>query len=241
MQVVGRLVGPLTNLPFILNSLIEGYISVERYEDYVFGDRPAALEGAPSPVTAPHPPPPDKKVLIGKSTEIPEDENLVYAKNAIFNWVQIPKEQTLQERLTSEYMAIGESGSTIVAPLASGLPDSQQILPIVQQLHLLGDTVTALPFEDALAMESPTFRELARRFYLRVPSLQVKAGHCLAIIGPPGSGKSSLLLALLGEMKKFAGVVRLTRSQPQWTMEEREGMSPREIFPTVGYASQAPW
>lgn len=40
MQIVGRMIGPLTRFSFVINSLIEGYISLERYEKHIFGYTP---------------------------------------------------------------------------------------------------------------------------------------------------------------------------------------------------------
>jgi ATP-binding cassette subfamily C (CFTR/MRP) protein 1 len=39
-------------------------------------------------------------------------------------------------------------------------------------------------------------------------NLQVKSGSCVAICGTVGSGKSSLLSCILGEIPKLAGTVR---------------------------------
>jgi ABC-type transport system involved in cytochrome bd biosynthesis fused ATPase/permease subunit len=40
-------------------------------------------------------------------------------------------------------------------------------------------------------------------------NLQVKSGSCVAICGTVGSGKSSLLSCILGEIPKLAGTVRI--------------------------------
>lgn len=61
-------------------------------------------------------------------------------------------------------------------------------------------------------MKSPTFRKI---------STYVKQGELLAVIGPVGSGKSSLLMALLHELPLESGHI--------------------EINGTVSYASQEPW
>lgn len=38
-------------------------------------------------------------------------------------------------------------------------------------------------------------------------SLDIKAGQLVAVVGPVGSGKSSLLCSFLGEMRKLRGTV----------------------------------
>ena len=56
---------------------------------------------------------------------------------------------------------------------------------------------------------------------LRGVSFSVKKGQLVAIVGPVGSGKSSLLSALLGELNLIEGAVRLAGS--------------------VAYCTQGPW
>ena len=58
-------------------------------------------------------------------------------------------------------------------------------------------------------------------FKLTVPEFNVSAGHLCAVVGRIGSGKTSLLHALLGEMPKHAGNV-VVRGR-------------------VAYAGQQPW
>lgn len=43
-------------------------------------------------------------------------------------------------------------------------------------------------------------------------NLQVKKGELLAVVGAVGSGKSSLIAALLGEMVKLNGIVNVAVS-----------------------------
>lgn len=59
-------------------------------------------------------------------------------------------------------------------------------------------------------------------FVMSIPSLQIRRGELCAIIGPVGSGKSSLLLGAIGEMRRLDGNVT-------WS-------SPR-----IAYCSQGAW
>ena len=44
-------------------------------------------------------------------------------------------------------------------------------------------------------------------FLMNSINFSVKAGELVAVVGPVGSGKSSLISSLLGEMNKMKGVV----------------------------------
>uniref|UniRef100_A0A2K5HCU3 ATP-binding cassette sub-family C member 8 n=1 Tax=Colobus angolensis palliatus TaxID=336983 RepID=A0A2K5HCU3_COLAP len=66
------------------------------------------------------------------------------------------------------------------------------------------------------------------------PSLP--AGQLTMIVGQVGCGKSSLLLAALGEMQKVSGAVFWSSSLP----DSETGEDPRKRGP-VAYASQKPW
>ena len=53
-------------------------------------------------------------------------------------------------------------------------------------------------------------------------SLRVARGSLMAVVGTVGSGKSSLLSALLGEMEKLAGRVNVqVRAAPCWSLVRR--------------------
>jgi len=55
--------------------------------------------------------------------------------------------------------------------------------------------------------EAPTGTKDEQPFSLKGVNLEVPRGRLCAIVGPVGSGKSSLLSGLLGEMKQLAGTV----------------------------------
>lgn len=68
---------------------------------------------------------------------------------------------------------------------------------------------------------------------LRRVNLEVKAGEIVAITGPSGGGKSTLLKALLGLYPQYMGTVRLGG------LDLRQ-LHPAEVRAAVGYASQQP-
>ncbi|XP_077583755.1 ATP-binding cassette sub-family C member 4-like [Stigmatopora nigra] len=79
-----------------------------------------------------------------------------------------------------------------VAPQHLGLPvaDKKDCMLKIEDLVCYWDQM----------QEAPT---------LQIPSFTVKAGELLAVIGPVGSGKSSLLGAILGELSQESGVVKV--------------------------------
>src|SRR5262249_43513223 len=64
-------------------------------------------------------------------------------------------------------------------------------------------------------------------------SLELKSGHGLAIIGPSGSGKSSLARAIVGVWQPARGSIRLDRATlDQWTPEilgQHIGFLPQDV------------
>lgn len=70
-----------------------------------------------------------------------------------------------------------------------------------------------------------------------VPFLQLQPSECVMVTGISGSGKTSLLLALLGEMAFVEGSVKWRSSGSSATTLSKNGAAP---FP-VGYVGQNPW
>ena len=68
---------------------------------------------------------------------------------------------------------------------------------------------------------------------MRRANLEVKPGEVVAITGPSGGGKSTLLKALLGLYPQFMGTIRLGG------LDLRQ-LHPAEVRAAVGYASQQP-
>uniref|UniRef100_A0A8C2TGF2 ATP binding cassette subfamily C member 8 n=1 Tax=Coturnix japonica TaxID=93934 RepID=A0A8C2TGF2_COTJA len=64
--------------------------------------------------------------------------------------------------------------------------------------------------------------------------IRIPQGQLTMIVGQVGCGKSSLLLAILGEMQKISGTV-------SWSSPEKESPVEMEFRGSVAYASQKPW
>jgi ABC-type multidrug transport system fused ATPase/permease subunit len=74
-------------------------------------------------------------------------------------------------------------------------------------------------------------------FKLRNLNVEFKVGKLNVIIGPTGSGKTSLLMALLGEMELLTGNVFLPGFLPKEDLE----VGPDGYTESVAYCSQAAW
>ena len=88
-----------------------------------------------------------------------------------------------------------------VAPPA----DEQQI-----RIRLKASVTSDLIFQsDGLTLSYPSpARRGGSGWGLKVPAFTVNAGERIAIVGPNGSGKTSLLKALLGELRPLAGRIK---------------------------------
>ncbi|EGF80018.1 hypothetical protein BATDEDRAFT_11954 [Batrachochytrium dendrobatidis JAM81] len=76
--------------------------------------------------------------------------------------------------------------------------------------------------------------EESHTFYLRNLSIQFQIGKLTTIIGPTGSGKTSLLCALLGEMKRYNGDLFIPHQTPAAIAQ---GISQSNI----AYVAQTAW
>lgn len=74
-------------------------------------------------------------------------------------------------------------------------------------------------------------------FKLRDMNVEFKKGKLNVIIGPTGSGKTSLLMALLGEMTKTSGEIYL----PGYKSYEELSIGEDGFTDSVAYCSQAAW
>jgi ABC-type multidrug transport system fused ATPase/permease subunit len=73
------------------------------------------------------------------------------------------------------------------------------------------------------------------KWRLQLPAFETKAGTLVAVTGSVGSGKSSLLAALLGELDPLAVADESSKINPP------KAPAPPVLRGSVGYAAQQPW
>lgn len=100
--------------------------------------------------------------------------------------------------------------------MASNTEDEEDVPDLPNMENRLALEIIDASFSKDLTSETPCLRDI---------SIQVPMGKMTIITGPPGSGKSALLSAILGEMVLDSGIMEWSRgcnlaycSQPPWLM-----------------------
>ncbi|KAG0269794.1 hypothetical protein BGZ96_006436, partial [Linnemannia gamsii] len=171
---------------------MDGYVSIKRIQKFLLTED-----------TVPLPP-------IDKSHESALD-----IEDADFYWDQLPSTTSVAAALSSD----GKQGATTTSVPES---TSSSTAPSSSRNSTTEDS-EASERQPLLSASNNTAQESASRMkpFLRDINLHIPRGSLVAIVGPVGSGKSSLLQAMVGNMTKARGEV--TRGA------------------TMSYASQTPW
>lgn len=183
---------PLLILPYCYSDVMDCYVSIKRIQKFLLTED-----------TVPLPP-------IDKS-----HESALSIKNADFYWDQLPSTTNVAAALSAK----GKQGTTTTSVPES---TSSSTVPSSSRDSITEDSEVN-ERQPLLSASNNTTQESASRMkpFLRDINLLVPRGSLVAIVGPVGSGKSSLLQAIVGNMMKAKGEV--TRGA------------------TMSYASQTPW
>ncbi len=119
-----------------------------------------------------------------------------------------------------------------LAPVELAIANWKGFVAARQSGHRLDQLLKLLPREEQpLALPPPTETLVVDQIYVTAPgtekqilhdiSFQLKSGDGLGIIGPSGSGKSSLARALVGVWPQLRGKIKIDNaSLEQWSSEE---------------------
>ncbi len=152
-------------------------------------------------------------------------------------WLVLQQEVTGGVMIASSVM-MGRA----LAPVDLAIGNWRNFLTARQAWARLGDLFARLPRDtEGMALPAPTTSITTEGLAVTPPggrmpnvrdvSLSVTAGSALGIIGPSGSGKSSLVRALVGAWAAAPGSVRLDgASLDQW--------NPRDLGAHIGYLPQ---
>ena len=86
-----------------------------------------------------------------------------------------------------------------------------------------------------LELDSVALERGGARLFIGL-DLRVASGQRIGVIGPNGTGKTTLLLAILGEIEPSEGAVRLgANTKPGYLDQERSGLDPeKSVFESLG-------
>lgn len=198
LQLILRLVGPLSQCSFLVHAVFEAGISCLRYQKRVFGLRTVQQLG-------------DDKNKAVEDELFLEDTPLLFTS---LNRADIP---AAHPRKTT-----GEQCIVVKDAVFSWSPKLQNSEPATQDV-----------------------------FRVSVSDLEVSRGQCVILLGHPGSGKTSVIMALLGEMERHQGTCIVKRT-PRTTLDKTDPAvsCSIDVTPTtktaqcngaLGYASQTHW
>lgn len=178
----------------------EATISIKRLQNFMlYEDTSKPVPGLAEIQTCAKPPKEEQResvVLQKEELEVPEEET----KQAQLAVVKDSKEQEARG-----------NGTATLAPLESGEEDDQELSARVEE-DARGVRLKHATAKWILSHQENTLTDL---------SLTIKPGKLIAVIGPVGAGKSSLLHVLLRELPLISGSLH--------------------VGGTISYASQEPW
>ena len=168
-------------------------------------------------------------------------DSITYLIQAHVSLVRI--DQFLQERESEKYAQPPQTDSAAV-----GFHDAHLRWPASRSAAPVSETSALLTPDSASDADMPAGDvQLDGKFALRGLAIDFRRGALNVVCGPSGSGKSSLLLALLGEMQLDRGAVLLPRDDGYygavaadfWSAEHLEASAWR--YEMTAYCPHEPW
>jgi ATP-binding cassette subfamily C (CFTR/MRP) protein 1 len=182
---------PLILLPNTIRSLVESRVGLNRLNDFLNAEE---LK--------------DQNNLASKNIEN-GSEYAIEIKNATFQWETLPEDSASDQAKKSK---TGKNDKNEVDK--NNEADKEKKSQVDKQV--MDDK--AKNIESISQNHDDTSSKV---FHLKDINVKIKKGKLIAVVGPVGSGKSSLLNALLSEMKKISGDMHICGS--------------------IGYSLQQPW
>lgn len=204
---------PLMVLPMLVSTLAAGIVSARRVADFLqLPDMPETrtfVDGPPAAAEVPSSAP-------GTAADV-----AVSLVNATLSWQQ-PQQQQAAPAPAAQAAA---SGATAVPTTAT----------IINPMHAGNNGAPAAP---ALTTASASATPITTAFRLRDVTVDFPAGQLTTIVGPVGSGKTSLLCAILGELSGESGGINIYRQAMPRTSP---GAGNEDASHAIAYCAQQPW
>jgi len=239
---------PLMSLPTSISTVGDAIVSIKRLQGLLLADE---LDTEP---------PNFDGVGIGANGSVPEmvvkveggpkvapgvspgdTDNAIVVSKATFMWQNpeeaVPKLVTAKSKkgkVDPNNLTFSAGNATIAgnATMAATYGPRTGLFGRCSQTKTIVDPV-ALELPANLRTQSPSESETDKFSSLRNINLVIPRGKLVCIVGPVGSGKSSLLMALAGEMKQVGGKL----SFPGLVTEEDADTK----VPVIAYVAQIAW
>ena len=206
LALFNTLIRPLNSFPWVINGLVEGRVSALRVFDFLCAD--------------------DREERAATGDDADLEEDVTVDLRGSFAYQRLERNSGAKWPKTAMGSAADVNGTAHATPvrepkrgkrLATGSSHSPPVLQTPStngHQHQNGSTVVKLSAAPAYV------------FHLEDVALRIRAGEFVGICGPVGSGKSSLLLAMLGEL---------------WGMRKAQ-LTPRAfVRGRVAYVAQEAW
>ncbi|KAF9259759.1 hypothetical protein L218DRAFT_873993 [Marasmius fiardii PR-910] len=141
-------------------------------------------------------------------------------RNATLKWNEVPKDITKNE---------GQSSTSRFGSLSRRRRSSSKGAPAEEE------ATTSSSADSTVRSDTSD-----HRFELRDVSVMFPEGELTVVTGPTASGKTALLMAVLGEMTLLSGELVLHK-KPQVLRTSSSEEERERYTQTISYASQAPW
>ncbi|KAF0540793.1 ABC transporter [Gigaspora margarita] len=170
---------PLSFLQLTISSAADAYVSINRINDFLLADELTILPGIN-----------------------PDEKNAIKVMDGDFIWETdssneiIDKSNEKMKKEKSKYYR-NDDNDEIDFPTDF---DYEKVSSSIDDISDISTTSTPIEYLE----NSPL---LFLKSHLRKINISIPRGKLIAIVGPVGSGKSSLLSALIGEMKRIKGEV----------------------------------
>ncbi|KAG6035349.1 hypothetical protein E4U41_006116, partial [Claviceps citrina] len=170
---------PLNLLPQVLGQVTDAWSSMKRIEDFLMQEEQ------------------EEDVILR-----PDGENAVEMINAAFTWERTTSQDPDQGAISAS-VAKDKRGRDVKAATATGAAPPAPVAADAIKERAKSQASAANAEEDSAS----TLVEEREPFQLHDLSFEIKRNELIAVIGTVGSGKSSLLAALAGDMRKTSGDV----------------------------------
>lgn len=257
MQVAVKLVDPLSSVTYVAHAMVESIVSIGRVQRFLFGQGLEVIQ------------PELKAFTTSPSTEATETLYKTEFQKHRRKRTESPGGNNGEADETTRLLSAPASPATTAGVALASLNASDDVLSKKQRTAAPGapDKLKYIEVKEAEFIWKSKFKEniqIQNRgggysteeqeqpegFKVTIDKLNISKGECVFLLGKPGNGKTSVLLALLGEMPKVSGSLYISRVPYHNNYNSicvddsapaADSALPADSGDAVGFCSQIPW